>query len=275
MTGLDYTDGNYSDLSNFLILSSKPLGEGNGGAVYLALHSLSNKKFAIKTTAVNKKTYQNFQREINILRSITQHDNIISLNGAFENNNQSYMVMPFIEDGNLLSNLSKNGRYTELQARKVTEGILRGIGHLHRHNVVHRDIKPENILIDKRNEAKIADFGFATCITRPSSLTTFCGSFIYAAPEILSHVPYGEAVDLWGVGVTLFIMLGNYYPFYDRDERMNNHIYQYKIDFIPKYWCSISSAAKNLVADLLTVSPHERPSANEALNYPWLEHKKN
>jgi serine/threonine-protein kinase Chk2 len=89
----------------------------------------------------------------------------------------------------------------------------------HERNIVHRDIKPENILvIDKELNVKIADFGLAKIIGEESFTTTLCGTPSYVAPEILEQSNrrrYTRAVDIWSLGVVLYICLCGFPPFSD------------------------------------------------------------
>eukprot|EP00587_Corethron_hystrix_P012344 CAMPEP_0113306176 /NCGR_PEP_ID=MMETSP0010_2-20120614/5529_1 /TAXON_ID=216773 ORGANISM="Corethron hystrix, Strain 308" /NCGR_SAMPLE_ID=MMETSP0010_2 /ASSEMBLY_ACC=CAM_ASM_000155 /LENGTH=180 /DNA_ID=CAMNT_0000160785 /DNA_START=411 /DNA_END=950 /DNA_ORIENTATION=- /assembly_acc=CAM_ASM_000155 len=180
------------------------------------------------------------------------------------------MVMDFMDGGDLLDDLYKKGRYTECRVKQITIGILKGINYCHRNNIVHRDLKPENILLNKSGEVKIADFGWSARIQSPYSLTTNCGTFSYTAPEILRRLPYGKSVDIWSIGVIMFIMLGGYHPFDAPEEAQTNDlIVKGKYEFDEKYWNRISFNAKLLVNDFLTLLPTRRPTACDALQSRW------
>eukprot|EP00587_Corethron_hystrix_P012626 CAMPEP_0113319842 /NCGR_PEP_ID=MMETSP0010_2-20120614/13882_1 /TAXON_ID=216773 ORGANISM="Corethron hystrix, Strain 308" /NCGR_SAMPLE_ID=MMETSP0010_2 /ASSEMBLY_ACC=CAM_ASM_000155 /LENGTH=168 /DNA_ID=CAMNT_0000177491 /DNA_START=216 /DNA_END=722 /DNA_ORIENTATION=- /assembly_acc=CAM_ASM_000155 len=139
--------------SNTLVGSfvvSQLLGEGSGGLVYLALDVHTKEKFAIKTDRTNKKSiFHNWEQEIDILKSLN-HVNIVPMHGIFEENHKTFMVMDFIEGGDLLDDLRRRGRYGMSRTREITREILHAIGHCHTMGIVHRDVKPENILLDGR-----------------------------------------------------------------------------------------------------------------------------
>jgi serine/threonine protein kinase len=136
-------------------------------------------------------------------------------------------------------------------------------------------LKPENLLLASKEEditIKIADFGFAVKSKGPSSLTTQCGTPGYVAPEILLSKPYGKAVDMWSIGVIIFILLGGYPPFSDNNQsKLYKKIKAGQFEFHPDYWGSISKEAKDLIVKLLTVDPEKRFSADQALSHPWID----
>ena len=103
----------------------------------------------------------------------------------------------------------------ESLARRLFLELITGINYLHDNDIVHRDIKCENLLIDCNGILKVADFGFARTITEPDLSSTFCGSTVYTAPEVLSgNGPYNPILsDVWSCGVVLFIMVTSGLPF--------------------------------------------------------------
>jgi serine/threonine protein kinase len=141
--------------------------------------------------------------------------------------------------------------------------------------MAHRDIKPENLLLVEMGsdtQVKLADFGFSKIVKKVNGCRTLCGTPGYMAPEILERWPaYDCKVDLWSVGVCLFLLLGGYLPFDDQDEdKVFEHTRNGKYFFHPSYWKLISKAAKDLVTKLLTVNPNKRFGADEALKHEWM-----
>lgn len=121
------------------------------------------------------------------------------------------------------------------------------------------------------SEIKIADFGFAKRVPLESSLRTQCGTPGYVAPEILEGVPYGTKVDMWSLGVIVYILLGGYPPFVDNNQaELFKKIRRGKYEFHDKYWGRVSQKAKDLISALLTIDPRHRLRAADALKNDWI-----
>lgn len=149
----------------------------------------------------------------------------------------------------------------------------------HDRNIVHRDIKPENILLtDKNLSIKLADFGLAIIIGEESFTTTLCGTPSYVAPEILEdkqHRKYTKAVDIWSLGVVLYICLCGFPPFsdelYSRENpyTLSQQIKMGRFDYPSPYWDSVSDSALDLIDHMLTVNVKERYTIDDCLKHPW------
>jgi serine/threonine-protein kinase Chk2 len=148
---------------------------------------------------------------------------------------------------------------------------------------VHRDIKPENILMtDKDLHVKLADFGLAKIIGEESFTTTLCGTPSYVAPEILEdsrHRRYTRAVDVWSLGVVLYICLCGFPPFSDELYSKENpytltqQIKTGRFDYPSPYWDSVGDPALDLIDRMLTVDVEKRYSIDDCLDHPWTTHK--
>jgi len=142
---------------------------------------------------------------------------------------------------------------------------------------VHRDLKLENILLsdDVPPVVKVADFGLSRFFTDGSELRTICGSPLYVAPEILdigtSSDTYTPAVDMWSVGVILYILLSGYSPFDNDDEQvLYQRIRNGEYSMEDSIWEHISVGAKSCINGLLTVDNHSRMTVTQALQHPWI-----
>lgn len=145
---------------------------------------------------------------------------------------------------------------------------------------MHRDIKPENILlVDKDLHVKLADFGLAKIIGEESFTTTLCGTPSYVAPEILAdnrHRKYTKAVDIWSLGVVLYICLCGFPPFsdelYSKDfpYSLSQQIKMAKFDYPSPYWDSVGDPALDLIDSMLVVDPEKRFTIDQCLAHPWM-----
>jgi len=260
----------------------------NGTNVHLAYHCQLKNKYAVKCIRENKtddKANQKLKREIDILASI-RHAGIIGLYGNFQLNGHHCLVLDYMDGGDLLKDLHAKKRYTEFRAQAMAADIAMAVKHCHDNQIVHRDIKPENILLDRRSgRLKLCDFGLAVRVVSDpdnsshhssrASLTTRCGTLGYMAPEVLLDQLYGMPVDMWGMGVLFYIILGGYHPFdQDTDDDLTNRlIVEGKYQFHQKYWHDISEDATSIIDQLLVINPEKRMNAADLSKSLWLKEK--
>lgn len=252
------------------------MGEGAFSVVRLCTNKKSNKKFAVKIverTGLPITDEEALRTEVRILKMMDS-PYIVKCIDFFEDDKTFYVVMEFLEGGELFDRIVQRTVYSEKDARDAVYIILRSIKYCHDLNIVHRDLKPENLLLkskDSDSDMCLADFGFAAFAPTDKSLTTQCGTPGYVAPEILSGVPYGKAVDMWSVGVITYIMLGGYPPFYDDNQKMLfRKIKAGAYEFHADYWKHVSAEAKDLIKNMLVVKPANRFTVEDALNHPWV-----
>ena len=105
-------------------------------------------------------------------------------------------------------------RFSEEKAKRIISQLLQTLAYLHQRNVTHRDIKRENIIIDKKGQIKLIDFGFCCCSSNDVKLKIFCGTPSYMCPEIVMKQEYiGPPTDIWASGVLFYAMLCGQFPF--------------------------------------------------------------
>jgi serine/threonine protein kinase len=157
------------------------------------------------------------EREIVVMKLI-QHPNIIHLYDVWETSTELYLILEYVEGGELFEHLCEKGRLSTSEALGYFQQIITAMDYCHRFNIAHRDLKPENLLLDENMNIKVADFGMAAWQQTDSLLQTACGSPHYAAPELIRGEAYkGSAADIWSCGVILYALLAGRLPFDDED----------------------------------------------------------
>ncbi|KUJ23507.1 Pkinase-domain-containing protein [Mollisia scopiformis] len=212
------------------------------------------------------------EREVAIMKLI-QHPNIMKLYDIWENRTEIYLVLEFLENGELFERISSQGRLQEVEAMKYFRQLISALGYCHSFNICHRDLKPENILVSAEGNVKIADFGMAALQQGPDfKLRTSCGSPHYAAPELVKgHLYRGNLVDIWSMGVILYAMLAGRLPF---DGGMTDDIGTVlKMISKGRYTMSpdISPAAADLIKKMLQVNPKDRITIAQIWRHPLMQ----
>uniref|UniRef100_A0A2K6GSI0 BR serine/threonine kinase 2 n=1 Tax=Propithecus coquereli TaxID=379532 RepID=A0A2K6GSI0_PROCO len=180
------------------------------GLVKLGIHCVTCQKVAIKIVnreKLSESVLMKVEREIAILKLI-EHPHVLKLHDVYENKKYLYLVLEHVSGGELFDYLVKKGRLTPKEARKFFRQIISALDFCHSHSICHRDLKPENLLLDEKNNIRIADFGMASLQVGDSLLETSCGSPHYACPEVIRGEKYdGRKADVWSCGVILFALL--------------------------------------------------------------------
>jgi len=266
--------------------SPKVLGQGNFAIVKEVVKKGTNEKYASKIIDMKKLTPNDkaaIETEIKIMENIQvdgkPHPNIIGLFEKFQEKTKTYLILELVTGGELFDRIVEKQQYSEADAAHLTITLVQALGFLHEKGVVHRDLKPENLLYaNEREDAaiKIADFGLAKESNGGNILQTACGTPGYVAPEVLAGKEYNMQVDMWSLGVILYILLCGFPPFYEEDmQQLFNTIMNAKFDFPSPWWDDISAEAKACVKSFLTVNPSQRYCAyptdapNYALQDPW------
>uniref|UniRef100_A0ABL0DHA2 Protein kinase domain-containing protein n=1 Tax=Rhodnius prolixus TaxID=13249 RepID=A0ABL0DHA2_RHOPR len=246
------------------------LGQGTYGKVQLGINKETGQEVAIKTIKKCKIETEadliRIRREIQIMSSL-RHPYIIHIYEVFENRDKMVLVMEYAAGGELYDYLSKQKVLEEGEARRIFRQIAMAVYYCHKHQICHRDLKLENILLDEKGNAKIADFGLSNVFDSNRLLSTFCGSPLYASPEIVKGVPYrGPEVDCWSLGVLLYTLVYGAMPFDGSNfKRLVRQISAGEY-FEPK----TPSNASDLIAGLLTVKGSDRLDIAAVCRHPWL-----
>ena len=250
----------------------KDLGHGSYGQVKKVKHKKLNEIRAMKIT--NKKTYSS-KYEIEILRKIS-HPNITNIFEIFEDSKKYYIIMEFLEGGELFDAITSIGSFSEESACQVMKQILSAIYHLHSNCVVHRDLKPENIMLLQKPKngnyhIKLIDFGTAKTFKPGKKMSKFIGTSYYIAPEVLKE-RYDEKCDVWSCGIILYILLCGYPPFNGNSNVEIFHAIQNQNPiFTGEEWEDITPEAKDLIKLMLKKNQNERLSADQCLKHKWFK----
>ncbi|GAA0146989.1 non-receptor serine/threonine protein kinase [Lithospermum erythrorhizon] len=256
----------------------KELGRGQFGVTYLCTHKQTGEKFACKTIAkrklVNKEDIEDVRREVQIMHHLTGQPNIVELRGAYEDKHSIHLVMELCAGGELFDRIISKGHYTERAAASLLRTIVQIIHTCHSMGVIHRDLKPENfLLLNKEEDAPllVTDFGLSVFYKQGDVFKDIVGSAYYIAPEVLKR-SYGPEVDIWSIGVMLYILLCGVPPFWAENENgIFSAILRGHVDFTSDPWPSISPSAKDVVRKMLNSNPKQRLTAFEVLNHPWIK----
>jgi serine/threonine protein kinase len=256
------------------------LGRGHFAVVRRAVDKKTGELVAVKH--IDKSMVERdetLEREIEIL-SVTDHPRIVKLRGIFDAPETMCIVMDLLEGGELYDEIIRRETFTEKEASYVLKQLLEALDYLHEKGFVHRDLKLENLLLVSKGslDIKVADFGLSRHINPDSKAQTACGTPFYVAPDILladNNFGYGPAVDMWAVGVILYILLSGRLPFSggdqdDNDEALFTNILEAKLVWKKPQFDVVSDVAKDLISHLIVADPNLRFSAKVALQHPFI-----
>uniref|UniRef100_A0A3P8WL18 Doublecortin-like kinase 3 n=1 Tax=Cynoglossus semilaevis TaxID=244447 RepID=A0A3P8WL18_CYNSE len=227
------------------------VGDGNFAVVRECRRRGDGQSFALKVIERSKLIGREhmMQNELSLLGSL-RHGRIVRLFAHHHTHTHSYLVMELVSGGDLFEAISERGKFSEAEAGLMVSDMSDALHYIHSKSIVHRDLKPENLLIERVAgnicRLKLGDFGLAMVVTEP--VFTICGTPTYVAPEILFETGYGVAVDVWALGVILYILLCGFPPFRSRDrdqEELFQLIKEGQLHFLSPYWDPISEGEKN------------------------------
>jgi serine/threonine protein kinase len=213
-------------------------------------------------------------REVRTIREahmmmLLKHPNIVGLKDLVIQGPYFYILMDYVNGSQLLHYIVKRQRLSENRTRHFSRQIVSALDYLHRNSIAHRDLKIENIMVDKSGRnIKIIDFGLSNLFCPERQLTTFCGSLYFAAPELLKANPYtGPEVDIWSLGVVIFVMATGSVPFDDKSmPGLHDKIKKGHVHF-PEH---LNPECIDLLSKIFVVDPSKRIVMTDIVNHPWL-----
>ena len=281
------------------------IGHGQYGVVTKAKHrSKFGTFFAVKHIDKAKAGAKGLSSVFSEVETLTMlhHPGIVALEDVFMDEHNLWIVMEYVGGGDLYEALQKrtaqnqqllhsgaaapgtlSAGFPEGQVRKWLVDLLLALDYLHGKGIAHRDLKLSNVLVaENQHRVKIVDFGFAILVGTDNTLTSFCGTTAYMAPEIIGNLSYGMPVDMWALGVMLYHLLCGELPFQappptsrsggggDGALSLEALILDGVVTFHQAAWSDVSQGAKELVLKLLTVDPARRYTAQDALKHFWI-----
>ncbi|KAF1806345.1 kinase-like domain-containing protein [Mucor lusitanicus] len=280
-------------IGNYTLQQS--IGKGSMGKVKLATHNVTGEKIAIKIVPranlqilnapnhhTNGKSIQQIakekareeNREVRTIREahimmLLKHPNIVGMKDLVLQGPYFYILMDYVNGGQLLHYIVKRQRLSDRRTRQFSRQIVSALDYLHRNSIVHRDLKIENIMIDKSGRhIKIIDFGLSNLFCPERQLTTYCGSLYFAAPELLKATPYsGPEVDVWSLGVVIYVMATGSVPFDDKSmPGLHDKIKRGQVT----YPAHLSDECKNLLSRIFVTEPSQRIIMTDIIHHPWM-----
>ncbi|NXV72547.1 M3K19 kinase, partial [Atlantisia rogersi] len=259
------------------------LGKGAYGTVYCGLTShgqlIAVKQVVLDTSdqLTTEKEYQKLHEEVDLLKTL-KHINIVTYLGTCLEDNILSIFMEFVPGGSISSIINRFGPLPEIVLCKYTKQILQGVAYLHDNCVVHRDIKGNNVMLMPNGIVKLIDFGCARRLawvslsgTQSEMLKSVHGTPYWMAPEVINESGYGRKSDIWSVGCTVFEMATGKPPLASMDRIAAMFYIGAHRGLMPSLPDRFSSTAVDFVRACLTRDQHERPSALQLLDHPFVK----
>jgi serine/threonine protein kinase len=260
------------------------LGEGIFGSVKLGVEKKTKERVAIKI--IKKKSAK--QSDIELVRTeidimkLCHHPNVVSLLDHFENAEYIFIVMEYIRGGRLTDYMKeKKFNFTEKRAAELIYELALGVKYLHKYGIVHRDLKPDNIMLTEANDEghiKIMDFGLSKILGKKEKVTEGFGTLTFVSPEVLIRQPYNKEVDIWSIGVILYLMLSGELPFDDEEDdeqKIAKSIVYNELKFTSKKFNNKSKEVIQLIKECLTKDPKDRIKVDDILKSDWIKNNLN
>lgn len=261
-----------SDFAKRFALTGTVVYRGLASTVFLGIEKDTSLQVVIKVLLKanfnTEEERRNAVDEIRIHSDMPPHRNVVHLLATEETEAAMLLVMPYTPHGDLWSLARFSQTYCETEVQNCAAQMLCGLRHVHEVGIVHTDVKPHNFLLFRATgkfSVQLCDFGLASRIKAESLQNHGVrGTSGWYSPEMLRGLDYGQAVDVFGVGLILFRMLGGYEPF------MPPAAFKEPVEFDDSCWCHISAPCRDLITKLLALDPKKRITAADACQHEWI-----
>ena len=256
------------------------LGEGIFGSVKLGVEKKTKERVAIKIIKKKKAKPSDMElvrTEIDIMK-LCHHPNVVHLLDHFENADYIFIVMEYIRGGRLTDYMKeKKFHFSEKRAAEIIYEIALGVKYLHKYGIIHRDLKPDNIMLTESNDKghiKIMDFGLSKILGKKEKTSDGFGTLTFVSPEVLIRKPYNKEIDIWSIGVILYLILSGDLPFDDEEddeEKIAKSIVFNEVEFPSKKFGNKSKEVIELIKRCLTKEPKDRIKIDEIIKSDWIQ----
>ena len=256
------------------------LGEGIFGSVKLGVEKKTKERVAIKIIKKKKAKPSDIElvrTEIDIMK-LCHHPNVVHLLDHFENADYIFIVMEYIRGGRLTDYMKeKKFHFSEKRAAEIIYEIALGVKYLHKYGIIHRDLKPDNIMLTESNDKghiKIMDFGLSKILGKKEKTSDGFGTLTFVSPEVLIRKPYNKEIDIWSIGVILYLILSGDLPFDDEEDdeqKIAKSIVFNEVEFPSKKFANKSKEVIELIKRCLTKEPKDRIKIDEIIKSDWIQ----
>ena len=257
----------------------KIIGQGHFGLVLSVINKESNLKMAVKIIKKISFSDDYYLSETHLLNKL-HNRHIIKLYDVIDTPDYLFIFTELCLGGSLkdyiISRYNSNKDYfiKDSECSLIIKNIMEGVKYLANNGIIHRDLKPENIMFRKENDLNslvLCDFGLAKENIGNNLLETKCGTLIFMAPEIIMNRPYDSFVDIWSIGIIMYILeSGGCHPLYNSYLGSKNFINLIKNKKIINFPDFFPSVARNFFLKLCKYEPFFRYNVIKALNHPWI-----
>lgn len=246
------------------------LAKGSFSHVYKGTYEKTQNFVAIKSIPrqqlLQGTCRESFETELRILEA-SDHPFVVTYYNLVETDDAYHFILEYCP-GNLCNLLSEDRDLELSRTKKYFTELVSAVYYLHRTlNVVHRDLKLDNLLLDEYDHLKVIDFGLSKAQITGALFSTRCGTLPYLAPEIVSQSIYTEKVDIWSMGVCLYLMAFGKFPFCpDNEAILREEVLTKEPSFPP----NIDPNLKDIISQMLQKDPQKRPSIDLLIKHRWL-----